>query len=132
VLGRGHDERRELLDELGPTLGGEGRADPDVLQAAALVVQPEQQGPQQRLLLARGLVQPVAGDHDVGGALVLDLSMVRTFGWYGAARGLANTPSSPAASNCPNQPSASAASVVVRQVHGGARPAPPRAGCAAP
>src|SRR3954470_2831740 len=45
VLG---DQRLQLLDELGPSLGGERRRRPDVLEPALVVVQPQQQGPEQR------------------------------------------------------------------------------------
>ena len=53
--------------------------------------------------------------------------MVRAFCWYGAPIGLATTPSRPAPSNCSNQASASAVSVVVRVRYVG--PVSPASSC---
>ena len=62
---------RQLLDQLGAPLPRERRGDADVVERALVVVQPEQQRADVR---ARPVLVPAeAGDHAVGGALVLDL-----------------------------------------------------------
>ena len=117
-------QRLQLLEQLGAAGLGEARGDPDVLQRAVGVQAEQQRRP--AAALRRGvLVQPVARDHDVGGAFVLDLEhragvrLVRR-----DPSGLATTPSSPAPSNWWNQSSASAESVVVRvRKHGPVEPA---------
>ena len=58
------------------------------------------------------LVHPVAGDHAVGGALVLDLEHDALVRLVRAVSGLATTPSSPAPSNSSNQRCAVVRSVV--------------------
>ena len=65
-------QRLQLADQLGPPRRGECTDHPDVLQLA-VGVEPEQQRADQRLVVGRGLVPPKAGEHAVGGALVLDL-----------------------------------------------------------
>ncbi len=65
-------ERGQFFDERGPAGGGETRADTDVLKSP-LVIQTEEERPDQRLLGGARLVQPVAGEDDIGGARVLDL-----------------------------------------------------------
>ena len=70
--------RRELVHNARRGAHREGRGDPDVLQVTVVVVEAEQQRPHD----SAGLVPPVAGDHAVGGALVLDLEhRPRTSGW---------------------------------------------------
>ena len=61
--------RGQLLDQRRPARHRERGRDTDVLKGAGAVVQPEHQAPDD----GSGLVQPVAGNHDVGGAHVLDL-----------------------------------------------------------
>ena len=77
-------QRVELVDQLGAPGDGEGRRDADVLQLAVGVVQAEEEGAEQRLLVGRGLVEAVAGDDDVGGADVLDLDHRPAVGLVGA------------------------------------------------
>ena len=60
---------RELVDQLGSPRRGEAAGDPDVVQHAVVVVEAEQQRPDPQAVLVR----TGAGDHDVGGALVLHL-----------------------------------------------------------
>ena len=85
VVGDVADQRLELLPQLGAPRRREAGRDPDVLELAVVVVQPEQQRADQRLLGRGGLVLAVAGEHDVGGALVLDLE-------HGALVGLVRRP----------------------------------------
>ena len=73
MVGELDAQRLELLEQLGPPRLGERRADADVLQPAVVGVQAQQHRAEQRPLGRRRLVQAVAGDHDVGGARVLDL-----------------------------------------------------------
>ena len=62
MLGGIDDPRRELGDQLGTASLGEGRCDTDVLQLAVVGVEPEQERAEQRPVLGRRLVQPVADD----------------------------------------------------------------------
>jgi hypothetical protein len=64
-------ERRELIDQLGAPVPRERRGDPDVVERALIVEQPEQQRADVRARPV--LVPPEPGHHAVRGALVLDL-----------------------------------------------------------
>jgi hypothetical protein len=59
------------LEQLGSELGRERRAHADAVQLTVVVVEPEQH----RAHAVAALVHPVAGDHAVGRALVLDLEL---------------------------------------------------------
>ncbi len=62
-------QRGQLVEQLGPTPGGEVGRDADVVQRAGVVVQAEQQ----RADTLAVLVHPVTGQHALGGAQVLHL-----------------------------------------------------------
>ena len=67
------DQRLELLDQLGPPGLGEAMALTPTCWSWPSLVETEQEAAQQRPLGGAVLVLAVAGDHDVGGARVLDL-----------------------------------------------------------
>src|SRR5437870_13805403 len=64
-------QRLQLLDEGRTLLPGERARDADVVQVAAIVVQPQEQAPDMRLRAI--LVPPETGDDAVSGTSVLDL-----------------------------------------------------------
>ena len=88
------DERLELLEELLAARHGEGADDTDRGELPVLAVEPEQEradgvGP--------ALVDPVAGDDAVGGALVLDLEHEALVGLVGDVDRLGDDPVEPGA-----------------------------------
>ena len=71
-------KRLELLGQLAAAGHGERGRHADVMQATAIVIQPEQQRSDQLVLAV--LVPPESGDDAVGGARVLDLDH-RALAW---------------------------------------------------
>ena len=89
VIGQGVGlVRRHLGDELLAAGGGEAGGHPDVVQRAVVVVEAEQQ----RAHAVAALVGAVAGDHAVGGALVLHLQQGALVGHVRAVEVLGHHP----------------------------------------